>query len=73
VVVIRVMTCRALFVGSHCDGSGAVSCFMTAITLVRKHPVIVRMIRFWTEDSAHSSAVVGAVLVSPGLCQIIAA
>jgi hypothetical protein len=43
---------------------------MTAITLVQKHR---RMIRIWTEETARSSAVVGAVLESPVLCQIIAA
>ena len=64
VVAIRVMVCRILFVSRHCGDSKAVSCSMAVIAVVRKHPVIARMILPCTEESACSCAVVGAVRVS---------
>ena len=73
VIVIRVTVRRILFVRRHCGESKSVSCFMTVIAVVRKHPVIVRMTLPWTDESARSCAVVDAVRVSPGLCHIIAA
>ena len=72
-VAIRVMARKILFVSRHCGESKAVSCSMAVIAVVRKHPVIARMILPCTEESACSYAVVGAVRVSLGLCQIIAA
>jgi hypothetical protein len=45
---------------------------MAVIAVVRKHPVIARMILPCIEESAFICAVVGAVRVSLGRCQIIA-
>ena len=73
VVIIRVMVLRILFVRCHCGESNSVSCFMAVIAVVRKHPVIARIILPCSEDRARSCDVVGAVCVSIGLCQIIAA
>ena len=72
-VVMRVMILRILLVRCHCGESSSVSCSMAAIAVVRKHPVIARIILPCTEEIARSWAVVGAVCVSFGLCQIIAA
>ena len=64
---------RILLVRCHCGESRAVSCSMVVIAVVLKHPVMARMILPCSEESARSCDVVGAVIVSPGLCQIIAA
>ena len=73
VAFMRVMVLRILSVRRHCGDSRAVSCSMAVIAVVRKHPVIARMILPCSEESAFSCEVVGAVCVSLGLCQIIAA
>ena len=72
-VVIRVMVRRILLVRCHCGESSAVSCSMVVMVVVWKHPVMARMILPYSEESACSCDMVGAVHVSPGLCQIIAA
>jgi hypothetical protein len=72
VVFIRVIVCRILLVRRHCGGSRAVSCSIAVIAVVRKHPVMARMILPCSDERVFSCDVVGAVLVSPGLCQIIA-
>ena len=72
-VFIRVMIRRILLVRRHCGESNPVSCSMAVIAIVRKHPVMARMILPCTEESARNCDVVGAVCVSLGLCQIIAA
>ena len=46
---------------------------MTIIVVVRKYPVIARIILPCTDDSARSCDVVDAVCVSLDLCQIITA
>ena len=71
-VVIRVMVGRILLVRCHCGESRAASCSMVVMVVVWKHPVMARMILPCIEESACSCDVVGAVRVSPGLCQIIA-
>ena len=73
VVIIRVILCRILLVRRHFGDSSAVSCSKALIAVVRKHPVIALIIFPCIEASTRSCDVVGAVLVSPGLCQIIAA
>jgi hypothetical protein len=70
---MRVMVLRILSVRRHCGGSRDVLCSMAVIAVVRKHPVIARMILPCIEESAFNCNVVGAVHVSLGLCQIIAA
>ena len=67
------MVLRILSVRRHCGDSKDVSCSMAVIAVVRKQPVIARIILPCTEEIARSWAVVGAVCVSFGLCQIIAA
>ena len=57
----------------HLGGARAVSCSMAVIAVVRKYPVMARMILPCTDESALSCDVVGAICVSSGLCQIIAA
>ena len=64
VVTILMIVRKILFVSRHCGESKAVSCSMAVIAVVRKHPVIARMILPCTEESACSCAVVGAVRVS---------
>ena len=71
-VIMRVMVLRILSVRRHCGDSKDVSCSMAVIAVVRKHPVIARMILPCGEESMFSCDVVGAVCVSLGLCQIIA-
>ena len=73
VVIMRVKVLRILSVRRHCDDSRAVSCSMAMIAVVRKHPVIARMILPCIEESAFICDIVGAVCVSLDLCQIIAA
>ena len=68
VVAIRAMVRKILLVRRHCRESRAVSCSMAVVAVVRKHPVIARMILSYTEESACSCAVVGAVRVSWGRC-----
>ena len=70
---IHVMVLRILSVRCHCGDSSSVSCFIAEIAVVRKHPVIARIILSCNEESACSWDVVGVVRVSLGLCQIIAA
>ena len=72
-VVIHVMVRRILLVRHHCGESSAVSCSMVVMAVVWKHPVMARMILPCSEESVCSCDVVGAVRVSPGLRQIIAA
>ena len=72
-VIMRVVVLRILSVRRHCGGSRAVSCSMAVIAVVRKHPVIARVILPCIEESTFICDVVGAVCVSLGLCQIIAA
>jgi len=72
-VIIRVAVHSILLVRRHCGEISAVSCSMAVIAVVRKHPVMDRMIRPCSEDSIRSCDVDGAVVVSPGLCHIIAA
>jgi len=71
--VMRVTVRRILLTSLHCGGGRAVSCSIAAIAVVRKQPSMARMILACTEDNAYSCAVVGAVCLSPNLCQIIAA
>jgi hypothetical protein len=73
IVIIRVMFCKILLIRHHFDDSSAVSCFKALIAVVRKYSVIAFLISPCIEGSTRSCDVVGAVLVSPGLCQIIAA
>ena len=70
---MRVRDCRIFSVRRHFGGISAVSCSNALIDVVRKHPVIDLMILPCNEASVCSWDVVGAVLVSPGQCQIIAA
>ena len=72
VVAIRVIVRRILLVRRHCGESRAVSCSNAVIAVVRKHPVIALIILPCSDESAFSCDVVGAVRVSPGLCQMIA-
>ena len=73
VVVIRVIVRRILLVNRHCDESRAISCSNAVIAVVRKHPVMALIILPCNDESVFSCDVVGAVRVSPGLCQMIAA
>ena len=70
---MRVIDCRILLVRRHCGESKSVSCSIAVIAVVRKHLVMALMILPCNEESARNCDVVGAVRVSPGLCQIIAA
>ena len=70
---IRVAVCRILPVRRHSGESRPISCSIAVIAVVRKHPVMARMILPCSDESAFSCDVVGAVRVSPGLCQMIAA
>ncbi len=72
-VIIWVIVLRIFSMRCHCGDSRAVSCSMVVIVVVQKQPVIARMILPCSEESAFSCDVVGAVCVSLGLCQIIAA
>ena len=71
--IIRVTVRSILLVSRHCGESRAVSCSMAGIAVVRKQPSMAHMILACTEDSACSCAVIGAVRLSPNLCQIITA
>ena len=73
VAIIRMMVRRILLVRRHCDESRSVLCFIAVIAVMRKHPVMTRMILPCSEESACSCDVVDVIRVSPGLCQIIAA
>jgi hypothetical protein len=59
-------------VNRHFGDNSSDSCSRVLIAVVRKNSVIALMILSWTDASARSCAVVGAVRVSPSLCQIIA-
>ena len=72
-VIIRVVVCSILLVRRHFGDNSSVSCSIALIAVVRKHPVIALMILPCMDASVRSCDVVGAVRVSPGLCQIIAA
>ena len=73
VVIIRVMISRILLVRRHFGDNNAVSCFRALIAVVRKHLIIALMNFLCIEVNTHNCDVVDAVLVSSGLCQIIAA
>jgi hypothetical protein len=60
--------CRILFVSHHCGENRVVLCSIEVIAVVRKNPVIARMILPCSEENMFSCDVVGAVLVSLGLC-----
>ena len=66
-VIIWVIVLRIFSVRCHCGDSRPVSCSMVVIAVVRKHPVIARMILPCSEESALSCDIVGAVCVSSGL------
>ena len=72
-VRIRVTDLNILFRNRNCGGGSAVSASSAAVGVVLKHPVIVLMICRCAEAILFNWDVVGAVLVSPGLCHIDAA
>jgi hypothetical protein len=69
---MRVMVLRILSVRRHCDDNRDVSYSMAVIAVMRKHPIITRMILPCIEESAFNCDIVDAIHVSLGLCQIIA-
>ena len=71
VVIMRVMVPRILSVRRHCGGGRAVSCSMAVIAVVRKHPVIARMILSCIEKSAFICDIIDAIYIFLNLCHII--